>query len=309
MQKAPPRQATQPLVISVSDNEAMARLAKPGFSEFDALTLISKWSLDFAAGKQSALRSISGIANRAIEEISRLASDGSDEATKALHGLAYFCVNDLDELCNQVHHQPALENIAHKTSIWPGFLSCDRDIKKRNEKLVRKLALGRLTGLNYSGKQWSRETPEVSVALKLWGIINVYREEWQTRDERAKHHKKVWEQFNKRIGRPANYRPPPRPLVISEKHAAEFKRRDESRHMARNLRPLDRNNYKEWFQAALPEFINFYGEDFENRKLFHSYWQHAAYKSEPNARALIRRAIKTKLQQAFCSIAPKPPRM
>jgi hypothetical protein len=309
MQEPPPTQGTQPLIISVSDNEAMARLAKSGFCEFDVLALISKWSLDFAAGKQAGLRSISQIAYRAIEEISRLAFEGSDEAAKALHNLAYACVHDLDELSNQIQRQGLFESIAHKSSVWPGFLSCDRDIKKKNENLVRRLALGRLTGLNYSGKQWSRETPEVLVALKLWGIVNVYREEWQNRDERAKQHKNVWEELNKRLGRPANYRPPPRPAVINETHAAEFRRRDESRKMARNLRPLDRKNYKEWFQAALPEFINFYGQDFEDRKPFRLYWQHAAYKNQSNARALIRRAIKTKIQQAFRSIAPKAARL
>ena len=306
MDESRSRQAAKPLIVAASDNEAMAKLAKPGLSAtFDVLPLISKWSLDFQAGKENGLRSISTIAGRALHELIRLAFDGHDEAANTLHGILLSSVSDFDELCHQSERQKHFELIARKTSIWPGLLTCDADIRKRNERLLGSLNLGQQAGLNYAGKQWTRDTPETLVALKLWGVLKVYREAWQDRKEQAKRIRGYWEKMNKRLGRPTNFRPQPRPLTVNANLAKEFRLRDQSRKLARKLQPLSRTNYKQWFEAAVPEFINSYGEDFENRKPFAGWWKNAAYEGEPRARALIRRDIKKKIQLGFRSIAPK----
>ena len=296
----------KPLIVAASDNEAMAKLAKPGLSAtFDVLPLISKWSLEFQAGKKYGLRSISTVASRALTELIRLAFDGHDEPAKSLHGILLSCVCDFDELCDRTETQKIFEPIARETTIWPGLLTCDADIKKRNNKLLLRLNLGTASGLNYSGRQWTRDTPETSVALKLYGIVKVYREAWQRRKEQQKLIREHWKTINKRLGRPPSFRPQPKPLIVNDKLAEEFNRRDQSGKLASKLQPLDRTNYKQWFEAALPEFVNFYGTDFENRKLFARYWENAAYRDEPKARALIRRDIKKNIQQAFRSIAPR----
>src|SRR2546426_7188773 len=165
----------KPLIVAASDNEAMAKLAKPGLSAaFDVLPLISKWSLEFQEGKKNGLRSISTVASHALEELMRLAFEGHAEAAKSLHGILLSCVCEFDELCNLTETQKVFESIARETTIWPGLLTCDADIKKRNEKLLLRLNLGTESGLNYSGRQWTRDTPETSVALKLYGIVKVY---------------------------------------------------------------------------------------------------------------------------------------
>ena len=65
-------------------------------------------------------------------------------------------------------------------------------------------------------------------------------------------------------------------------------------------------------------FLGLYGKDFENHKEFSGYWNGRVFKEDvpgkpgqlcllKNARALIRRDIKKRIQQAFRSIAPKSP--
>jgi hypothetical protein len=296
----------KPLVVAASDNEAMAKLAKSGLSAtFDVFPLISKWSLEFQAGKEDGLKSISSVARRALQELIRLASSGHVPAAKSLHGILVSSVSHFDELCHGTEFQEHFELIARKKSVWPGLLSCDADLNKRNKQLLARLKLGTEAGLNYSGRQWTRDTPETSGALKLWGIVKVYREAWQNHKVQAKLIREYWEKRNRELGRPTRFRPRPRPLAINAERAKESRLHEQSQKLARNLQPLDRTNYKQWFEAAMPEFINVYGEDFENRKLFAGYWKNAAYKDEPMARALIRRDIKKKIQQAFRSIAPK----
>lgn len=86
---------------------------------------------------------------------------------------------------------------------------------------------------------------------------------------------------------------------------------------ARKLKPLNRNNYKQWFKVAETELLlSEFGENFENHKKFNHYWKGDAYKEVvpdnpiqkrlvKNARALIRRDIKKQIKQAFRSIAAR----
>jgi hypothetical protein len=293
-----------PLVVAASDNQTMARLAKPLSAMWDVFPLISKWSLEAEVGNSRSLDSLKSIVGRALKEIFRLADGGNDDATRFLHGILVSKIRDFDELCQRAERHAFFEAIALKTSIWPGLLSCDADINKQNKDLLARLRLGRDTGLNYSGRQWTRGTPEIRVALKLWGILKFHSEAWRNRHAIAKRNREARAKINQRLGRPANFRPVPKPLVVNPTRAAEFKRRDEAARLARGLKPLSRNNYGEWFKAGMPEFINFCGEDFENHRIFAGYWKNAAYRDQNRARALIRRDIKKKLKQAFRSIAP-----
>jgi hypothetical protein len=89
---------------------------------------------------------------------------------------------------------------------------------------------------------------------------------------------------------------------------------------ARQLQPLNRNNYKQWFSVAEKELMpSELGKAFEDNPMFKHYWDGDAYKEllpdNPrekrlvrNARALIRRDIKKQIKQAFRSIAPKSSR-
>lgn len=294
------------VAVAASDNKAMAKLANPTLTAmFDVLPLISKWSLDSRSGKIHGLNSISSVAARALTELARLWFDGNEKAAKKLHGLLISALSDFDELCHDPYRARPLESIAKKKTIWPGFLTCDADIRDRNEALVRRLKLGCESGLNYSGRQWTRKTPETAVALKLWGIVKVHREAWLRRKHNARIIRDYWTKRNKELGRPVNFRPPLPPVVVDAKRAAQIERSKQAIKLARKLPSLSRANYKDWFTAALPEFINLYGEDFENRKLFAAYWKNKAFKDELKARALIRREIKSKIRQAFRSIAPK----
>jgi hypothetical protein len=59
----------------------------------------------------------------------------------------------------------------------------------------------------------------------------------------------------------------------------------------------NRDNYKEWFNAAWPAFLSLHGEDFEKRGVFKHYKQ-----GTPGQK---RDAIKKKIRQAFKSLAPQ----
>jgi hypothetical protein len=286
----------------------MALLAPASVDHLDVYSLISKWTLKVEGGKKSEsefyLQAITGVATRALREIVRLAFNGNKMAADELHRILSSKVSAFDKLCHQ--HPELYEGAARKTTVWPAFISCDADIKKRNEKLLKMLNLGCDSGLNYSGKQWSRDTPEVSVALELWGIMNVYRKSWLDQPAQTKLIQAEWRRINKSLGRPANYRPPPfKPQSTTPELKEKFRLMSESSNLAKELQPLNRQNYKQWFAASWPVFLARYRKDFENRTCFSDYWKSPAYKNKLHARAMIRDAIKKKIRQAFRSIAPK----
>lgn len=57
--------------------------------------------------------------------------------------------------------------LTRKCATWPGSISADKEIQRTQELLVKQLQLGTDTPLNYSGRQWSRRTPEIRAALYL----------------------------------------------------------------------------------------------------------------------------------------------
>jgi hypothetical protein len=169
------------------------------------------------------------------------------------------------------YKHPIFRKLAEKTNSWPGLLSVDRDQQKANQMIIAYLRLGENAPLNYKQKQWTRKTLEVRIALNLLG----HREYLLRRNESI-------DPYDHEDGR----------YFYAD---SKFKR----------LRPLSRANYKAWWKAFETIFLGLYGEDFENHREFSGYWKNSVYRSQPNARALIRRDIKKRIQQAFRSIAPK----
>jgi hypothetical protein len=179
---------------------------------------------------------------------------------------------------------PVFRKLAEKTSVWPGVLSVDHDQLEANKKMITLLRLGENAPLNFKKKQWTRKTAEVRVALNLL------------------EHRQYLLRRNERID---PYDPEDGRYFYDD---SKFKR----------LGPLTRANYAVWWKKFAPMFLGLYGKDFENREDFSGYWNGNAYKDDVpgkpgqkcfvrNARALIRRDIKKRIQQAFRSIAPKSP--
>lgn len=266
--------------------------------------IIAKWNFD----------KISGVADFALGQIVRFANSGNDMAAKELHWILERHVSHLIALCFE--NPKAFEPIACKIIYWPAFISRHSETKEQNEKLIGLLHLGRDSGLNLSGKTWSTKTVEVNIALQLYRTLDRFRLDWIEKPA-YKRMRAEMRKENKRLGKPANYRPPTEaPLPTTPAIQEWLRLMDESRQLAKNLQPLNRDNYDKWFEASLPDFRSRYGEDFENRKCFDHYWKSDAFmESDPlnlgkkrlkkRARGDIRDAIKKKIKQAFRSIAPK----
>ena len=233
-----------------------------------------------------------------------MASEGNKKAMKALHRILPGVISEFGEICDAAPE--VFEPIARKTSFWPGFITCDRDLVRQNADRVLRLNLGLEAGLNYTGKQWTRETPETRIAVDLYVSVLTQWENWLRRGEQ----RQALERFKKRFPGYKRTSPPPQP---SGKYAEEFSLYNDTRELAKKLQPLTRKNYAQWFKAAWPTFIAGHGKAFENHKHFASYWRSPAYQEDTpngkqlkgNPRALIRDAIKKKLKQSFRSIAPK----
>ena len=267
----------------------------------------------FSAGcfrdrSQESVESLANCANEDLWRLFYLTSKGNKTASKKLHGLAVSAVFRFQEICDA--RPKVFEPIAQKTDIWPGFLTCDADIKKDNAARVATLNLGRDAGLNYSGKQWTRNTQETSIALRLYRSVLAHRKAWLRRGET----RRTLELLKNRFPSLDMTSPSPEPIG---KYAEEPRLYYNSYELVKKLQPLSRKNYAQWFKAAWPTFIAGHGKAFENHKHFAHYWRDGdTYKEDVpnnpgktrlkhNARALIRDAIKKKIKQAFRSIAPK----
>jgi hypothetical protein len=118
MTKSQSGKSFRPLIVAASDNETMSKLAQPNLSAtFDVFPLISRWSLEFQAGKKYGLSSILRVADRALQEIVRLAFNGNSDAAKSLHNILNSVICDFDELCQLNEPQAFFEPIAQKTSV------------------------------------------------------------------------------------------------------------------------------------------------------------------------------------------------
>ena len=225
----------------------------------------------YLAGRQRCLKELMWQGWALVSRLATLAESGDREAAIALLFVLRHGVRRLERLTES--HPDHLVMSAKLLDKWPGFLTVDHDQERKNGEMIARLELGRWMGINYEGKMWSRETPEVAVALELWSSVNSLQDDG--------------------------------PGVLFEKGVWESAPYVKARALAAKLQPLSRANYVEWWRAAEPVFVAEWGPAFEERKEFKHYWRNAAYRGERNARALIRRDIKAKIKQAFRTIAPK----
>jgi|GEM_PF-2480569 len=236
------------------------------------------------------LRELEAITIEALGGLYEIASLQNDE--KAAIGFVHALVRGICLFSDGIpfkvqqsgYRHPVFRKLAEKTSSWPGVLSVDHDQLEANKKIIALLRLGENAPLNFKQKQWTRKTVEVRVALNLLE----HREYLLGRN-------KIIDPYDPEDGR----------YFYDD---SKFKR----------LGPLTRANYAVWWKKFEPMFLGLYGKDFENHKDFSGYWCGDAYKEDVpgkpgqtclvrNARALIRRDIKKRIQQAFRSIAPKSP--
>jgi hypothetical protein len=233
---------------------------------------------------------------------SEVTKNENQDAAERLYHLTLLSVNNLFEAC---HAKPEIfRPIARHQVYWPSMIGWGADVERTNKELMKMLKLSDAAPLNTARggrKSFSLlGSPETQIACSLWGAVEFFRREEQG----------IYS------GDPACSLVMPdlpdihdvRKLGLTDEHIQKLK----------SLQPLSRRNFGEWWKLGEPAFIHRYGKDFENHKEFSSYWNGDAYKEDvpgkpgqkclvQNARALIRRDIKKRIQQAFRSIAPKSP--
>lgn len=274
-------------------------------SDLEIYAAIQTLSSAFQSRTESrALTAIGWYARHAFGELLNLSQLGHKEPLELLIGILTASVTEFDVYCRrELSHLPKsyvkkrhpneldVRDFARRAWVWPGLLSRDADLVKDNEELVSQLGLAVEVGASISGKgkrMWSRQTREVVVALRLLNIVARCRMEARFKQTTRT--------------RSAN-KQPQNPFFAAWERSHPWWTQTEK--LAQKLPSLDRKNYPAWFKAAEPAFVHFYGEAFENHQSFAHYWKNVVYADQPNARALIRRDIKRRIKQAFCSIAPK----
>jgi hypothetical protein len=111
-------------------------------------------------------------------KIERLRSQAAN-ALCQLRELAKTDLNALDELstellfhvrgmnCDALQNLEFSRRLTRRCPTWPGVASADKWIKASNNQLVKEFQLGAEAMENYSGRQWSRRTPEIRAALTI----------------------------------------------------------------------------------------------------------------------------------------------
>lgn len=114
----------------------------------------------------NATETLATTAYAAMRDLFKQARRGNSQAAQILVG---HLTNWTGQLCRAECHNPkAFEPLARKAAIWPGFLTIDKDISRRESERATALQLGKDSPLHYAGrKQWTRDTPENRVALEL----------------------------------------------------------------------------------------------------------------------------------------------
>ncbi len=112
------------------------------------------------------------------------------QASGALRRLRQLALTDaaalnclVDELAlhlNLLKHEPLTSTkhyrkLIRRCSTWPAFVSVDKEHQAKQIRFARNMELGADSSLNYTGRQWSRRTPEVRVALQLTGFLELSR--------------------------------------------------------------------------------------------------------------------------------------
>lgn len=93
----------------------------------------------------------------------------------ALRSLASFLLMESDFLNNQIIYSQDLKHylaVTTRATSWPGEISVDKDVKKRQATLTQALCLGKYAALQFGKKQWSKSTPAVAAALELIRLMD-----------------------------------------------------------------------------------------------------------------------------------------
>jgi hypothetical protein len=287
---------------------AAAESIKPRWGDNSPVVeTLAQYARTARAPGAAGVKGLERLAEFALSLLASLAEKGDAVAADALLARLECSLHGFIAICQA--RPEMFEPLASVRARWPAFIARHADDRKANEALADRLRLGSACGVNVTGKTWTRETTETAVALELFASLDSLRKDWPKRKARMAQYKADVEAMNKRLGRPADYRPPPPSATYTPEQEAESANWAKADKLTRTLAPLTRQNYKEWFAAAVPMLAARCGNDFENRKPFAAYWhpEHPAYKGESDRsrRALIRRDIKAKLKQAFRSIAPR----
>jgi len=253
------------------------KTVSPEITDGDVLRRVIEW------GREEKIDFLQRIARRALAGLVSLAGEGTvgEEAARNLHRVLADYLSSFDQLC---HAWPQVfKPIARPNVSWPGFVTIDADFKAQNAILIDKLNLGSGAGLNYAKRQWSRKTTAVNVALHLHSIVKSERACWLE------------------IGGP--------PDSLENLNAQSRLSAEWYNQVASKLKPLNRVNFKQWFEAAWPFFIVRYGEEFQSHRQFAGFWSNAdalSTKESKKPRGLMRREIKKAIRQAFEQIAVQP---
>jgi len=122
--------------------------------------------------KLNATETLATTAYAAVRDLFKQARRGDSQAAEIL---VCYLTNWTGRLCLAERDAPAVfQPLARKAAIWPGFLTIDKDIQKREANRAVALEFGKDSPLHYKGrKQWTRDTPENKVALDLleWVLV------------------------------------------------------------------------------------------------------------------------------------------
>ena len=233
---------------------------------------------------------IYGTSNTALQELRKLASNGNQQAAMGLLQIAETSLDGLLEICFK--NPKIYEPIAREKLYWPAFVSELDEAKKKNEQLITMLNLGRDFGLNLSAK--NLDAKETEIALMLFHHI--------------KHFRKIGKTAQRTMLVMPAYSLPTKIDFKNSPWQAMAVLTEESRRRAQKLKPLARNNCKEWLEAAWPIFRAKFGDEFQDCKCFEKFIpiaQKIAGSSQKKIRGELRKYIKKRLLEAFKKIAPE----
>ena len=269
-----------------------------------ACRLVCALESSFQAGNLQCLDYLDTLTCFGLDSLVRLTEHGSQDAATLLSERLTHIAERFLLACNS---RPVLfRSAARKRTVWAGVLSCERHYLKWCNEVCKQIQLGQGTGLNYTGKLTS--SAESKVARMLFGRIEVERKVPSWVEEMPPEMQENYEKRDAATGRK------PRKLVLDKRFQFLLTSDDHFvlRVCSKKLPVLsgERDVLAKWWKVIEPLFVKLYGNDFENRPEFKSYWHpnHPAYrdlKDDDKKRSAIRRDIKKKIKQGLQSIAAK----
>ena len=141
----------------------------------NVLIQINRLSQDYQQGGDiGALSDLEKVGKHLLRVLLSQAFKPDQRAAESVRRVLSYGIHDFEILSKKNPGIFAESATTHPS--WPGLVSVDRDVIAENKSMTDGLRLGTKTKLKFGGrKQWSRKTPEVYVALKLWGLVENFR--------------------------------------------------------------------------------------------------------------------------------------